>query len=309
MIASVGKPPVWTFCGIILLFGLTLGPGLLILTAWIGRRSLLILLVPLVSIGATLAIVGYEVLHEGFGTHVRISSVLNVDERSGEGFVWSRQNFFSGWPPREGLSIPSDVYCRPVGGLRMGRSGTPRSASNFQYTVDHKADESIWRGVLQAREQKQLLIGHPAKLSMPIQVKRIDDKRASLRNLTDETLPFVVLRDGGSGYYFVENLAPNAQIEVTSVPFGDIAGGLSRTRSELAPSLPPELRSIGWVQEQSPSELLDQEWGGSMAERSALSTIPPYGFVTLIHNCSDIFVPLKADKSESLHLVTGSAVW
>ncbi len=169
---------------------LILGPGLLILTAWIGRRSLLILLVPLVSIGATLAIVAYQVLHEGFGTHVRISSVINIDERSGDGFVWSRQNFFSGWPPREGMSIPHNIYCRPVGNSRFGRSGGPRTSSVYQYSVEHQPEVSIWRGVIQAREQKQLLIGHPAKLSMPIQVKRIDDKRASLSNLTDETLPF-----------------------------------------------------------------------------------------------------------------------
>ncbi len=65
MIASVGKPPIWTFCAIVLLFGLILGPGLLTLTGWIGRRSLMILLVPLFSLGATLAIVCYEVLHEG----------------------------------------------------------------------------------------------------------------------------------------------------------------------------------------------------------------------------------------------------
>lgn len=311
MITSVGKPPVWTFCGIILLFGLILGPGLLILTAWIGRRSLLILLVPLVSIGATLAIVAYEVLHEGFGTHVRISSVLNIDERSGDGFVWSRQNVFSGWPPRDGLSVPNDIYCRPVGNVRLGRAGTPRNASSYQYIVEHQKDVSIWRGVLQAREQRQFLIGHPAKLSMPIEVKRIDDKRASLRNLTDETLPFVVMRDGSSGYYFAEKVAPNAQLELASVPFGDIAGVLSRMRTEMAPTLPADLRALGWgvAQEQNSSEILDQEWLGAMAEQSAVSTIPPYGFVTLIRNCSAVYVPLKATASESLHLVTGSAVW
>ncbi len=68
---------------------------------------------------------------------------------------------------------------------------------------------------------------------------------------------------------------------------------------------------MGWgvSQDQSGAEILDQTWLGSMAEQSNVSTIKPYGFVTLIRNCSDIYVPLKANTSEALHLVTGSALW
>ncbi len=308
MIASVGKPPVWTFCGIILLFGLLLGPGLLVLTGWIGRRSLLILLVPLVSIGATFAIVAYQVLHEGFGTYNRITSILNIDERSGHGFVWSRQNYFSGWPPKDGMAIPNHVYCRPVNNISNQR-GDMRG-SNLQLFIEHTQDNAQWLSALPAREQRQFLIGHPAKLKMPIQIKRVDAKNATVRNLTDETLPFVVFRDGGTGYYLVENLKGQQETTLPRLAFGDIAGLMSRLRN-LTPELPPELRSMGWARSPTGNgvEVIDQEWVSSLAEQSVLSTIEPYGFVTLITRCEEVFVPIPANKTESMHLMTGRAAW
>lgn len=309
MIASVGKPPVWTFCTIILLFGIVLGPGLLILTGWIGRRSLLILLVPLVSLGATFAIVAYEVLHEGFGTYSRITSVVTIDEASGEGFAWSRQTYFSGWPPREGLAIPNNVFCRVVGNFAMGRMD--RNHPSNQYSVTHSSDQSIWSNVIPAREQRQFLIGHSIKTSIPFEVKAIDAQHISIRNLTATTLPFVVLRDGKDGYYFAEKVPPESEIELAIQAFDDIAGTLSRMRSEHVPALPMELRSLGWAfnQNQSNFEVLDQIWISSLSEQAAQSSIRPFGFVTATRASENIFVPLKADTQESLTLVTGRVAW
>ncbi len=312
LISSVGKPPVWTFCVIVLLFGLILGPGLLVLTGWIGRRSLLILLVPLVSFGATCAIVAYQVLHEGFGTHVRISSAISVDERTGTGFVWSRQTYYSSWPPREGFVIPKDVYFRPVQNASLNyRGGINRRFEITSYSVEHTSEESRCRGLLPSQEQKQFLVGHPAKVSMPIQVKVIDAKTIMLKNLTKEPLPFVVLRDGGDGYFMHENIPPQAQVELSSQPFGDLAGSLSRIRNQLIPSLPPELRTMGWgaSQAMNGSEIIDQAWMSNLAEQSNQSGIPPFGFVTAVRQCDAVFVPLKVNSNESLHLITGSALW
>ena len=311
MIASVGKPPVWTFCAIVLLFGMVLGPGLLVLTGWIGRRSLMILLVPLVSIVATLSIVSYEVLHNGFRTYARLTSVLSIDEASGDAFVWSRQNYFSGWPPREGLTFPNEVFSRNVNGSHFGRWGVRQVARNETINIDHGPKETTWLGALPAREQRQFLLGHPAKLAMPIKVKRIDDSRASLRNLTDEMLPFVVLRDGGSGYYFAENVAPGEELELSRLPFDDLGGSFSRLRSASFAAMPADLRGMGWntATDMSAIEVIDQNWAGSLSELSQTSNIEPYGFVTMIRKCDEVFVPLKTNVRESLHLVTGSAVW
>ncbi len=310
LISSVGKPPVWTFCGIILLFGLILGPGLLILTGWIGRRSLLILLVPLVSLGATLAIVAYEVLHEGFGTYARTTAVIEIDEQSGEAFVWSRQTYFSGWPSREGLAVPSNVFFRPVTSF-TDRSRQFRNHPVNQYKVEYQPGQSVWTGVLPSREQKQFLLGHSLKGKMPIDVQRTGDKQASLKNLTNETLPVVLLRDDQGNFYLAEDLAPDTTIELTGEPFDDISGTLSRIRSKYQPSAPAEMRSLGWafMSNQSNTEVLDVVWSGALSEQSVTSTIRPFGFVTLMQKNDDIFMPYKTSQNESLILVTGRALW
>ncbi len=100
LILSVGKPPVWTFCVFVALFSSLIGPGLLAFTGRMKRRSLLILLVPAISLAATLIIVSYSLLHEGLGTSIRVTGVMALETRSGSGFVWTRQNYFSGLPPR-----------------------------------------------------------------------------------------------------------------------------------------------------------------------------------------------------------------
>ncbi len=74
-----GKPPIWAFCVIVALFGALLGPGLLYFTGRMERRSLMIFLVPTISLLATVAVIAYGIFHEGFDTHVRLFSVTAYD--------------------------------------------------------------------------------------------------------------------------------------------------------------------------------------------------------------------------------------
>ena len=150
LIRTVGKPPVWTFCAIVTLFGALLGPGLLALTGRLRRRSLMIFLVPAISLVASLAIVAYGVLHEGFETHVRITSVQAIDGDAKLGFAWSRQNFFSGSPPRDGLKFSPHTYARPVyaeiSDTNYWAERDPRKDRTC--TVNIEPDQQRWSGWL-----------------------------------------------------------------------------------------------------------------------------------------------------------------
>ncbi len=85
--------------------------------------------------------------------------------------------------------------------MSLGRSNMNRSSPDGQYTVLHEAEEeSRWLGALPPRAQKQFLIGHPLKTAMPIQIKRVDDKTISVRNLTNEVLPMVVCEMAKMGF-------------------------------------------------------------------------------------------------------------
>lgn len=318
LIDAVGKPPVWTFCAIVLLFGLILGPGLLIFTGWMRRRSLLIFLVPSISLVATLAIVVYEVFHEGFGTSIRISSVLAVDEDTGEGFAWSRQTYFSGWPPREGLTFPKDVYCRPVNTeqifylnhYNVPVDPHPRDSARSHIYVGR--DKSHWQSALRPREQQQFLIGHPAKLSVPLKVSHTDAKHVRIKNLTQEELPFAIVRDDQQGFYVVENLAAGAEAECESQSKEYIGGLLARNRAIYTSSLPEGLVSLRSAIRLSGSEsadVIDRAWQRTVVEDSNLFNLPPHGFVTLLRSNDSIYVPLQGNSSQNTHLMIGRLVW
>ena len=317
LIQSVGRPPVWMFGTIVMLFGLVLGPGLLIMTAWLRRRSLLIFLIPAVSLVTTLLIVFYAVVHEGFDTRIRVTSVLAVDELTGDGFAWSRQTYFSGWPPREGLSIPHHVFARPVAPDGFdGSVGDIEPQRGVESDIYVGESQSQWVGWLRSREQQQLLIGHPAKVNTPLKVRRVSSNRAAIRNTTDETLPFAVVRDGGEGYFITAELAPGSEIEVSRQSFEDIAAALSRHRADSIATLPDGLTGIrSWaggrfvpavVNDPTSLELLDYIWNMYLSEKVPM---PRNGFVTIVQNSDAVVIPLAGTVSDSKYLVVGRLAW
>jgi hypothetical protein len=314
LISSVGKPPVWTFCAFVLLFGLLLGPGLLIFTGWMGRRSLLIFLVPCVSLAATVLIATYEILHEGFDTHIRITSLQTIDQPTGHGFAWSRQTYFSGWPPGNGLVFPRNVYFRSVvpNANFRGRVDGPRETVDNR--IDVAAGESRWTGWLNAREQKQLLIGHPASPIVPLKATQVDARHVTLKNLTAERLPFAAVRDGAEAYYLATDLAPGAEMTCVAQTAYDVGVELVRVRAKHIPVAPLEMQGSsgwGWVRyyvsfDVSTSEMLDSAWHKYLSEELEL---PRYGFVTLRDTSEAIYVPLEGKVTESKHLIVGRLEW
>lgn len=314
-IDSVGKPPVWVFCALVLLFGILIGPGLLLLTAWIGRRSLLILLVPTLSLAATLLIVSYEVLHEGFATTIRVNSVLAVDEITGRGFAWSRQTYFSGWPSDDGFVFPKSAFFRPVDFSFRERERTEAPSRSARSQI--QVDESQWRwvGWLRAREQQQMLLGHPVRSKSPIKVTPVGRNQLSIKNLTAERLPIVLVRDGGDGYYAAENLDPGMEVVCSSQLASELGSTVVRLRAERIATMPDGLRDARWRRnramltteaEGTGPEILDSIWGDYFSDNLKL---PRYGFSTIVRNCDGVHLPTNGTVTECTTLVVGRLDW
>lgn len=280
LIVTVGKPPVWAFAVLVALFGALLGPGLLALTGKIGRRSLMIFLVPATSIVATLIIVTYGVLHEGFETHARIASVTYFSEGEPEGFVWSRQTFFSGLPPREGLEFGVDTFARPVypDNDNVYSLGDPRSNVDCRVSI---TDEIRWRGWLKARQQQQLLTGHPtSEFGLPLKVAYTSDpptkiesqvqgdldvsaelkddeddysvqlqgiSNIRIENVSDLKLPFVVIHGAAGEYYYCGALEAGDVRVVAPLIDKEAGAKVARDMVDLKPRTPPEMEGGGSV--------------------------------------------------------------
>lgn len=320
LIRAVGKPPVWTFCAIVTLFGAVLGPGLLFLTGRIGRRSLMIFLVPALSFLATGAIVLYGVLHEGFDTHTRVTSVQFVDGDSSQGFAWSRQNYFSGLPPREGIHFPSDAYVRQVTAVEdqyYYGNMDPRKASHTTITL---GEHQTWQNWLKARQHQQLLIGHRIDDARPpIDCERTGEGKIKVVNRTDTLLPLVLVRGAEEDYYFLQDLAKGEQRQVVAEDRDSVAAAVSRGVIDYRPEAPQELNESGsllsfgtgrrrYNQQVSieTADVLNSSFARYMSDKFSL---PPFGFSVLATKSEAILVPIDGKSEDNMHLIVGTQTW
>lgn len=317
LIAAVGKPPVWIFCVIVGLFGALLGPGLLYLTGRVGRRSLMIFLVPSISLTATAAIITYGILHEGFDSHVRVTSLTRIDGDSGTAFAWSRQNFFSGLPPREGLDFRKDTYARPVYGeeQRNYSSSDPRDGIDCRVSL---TDKQNWKGWLRPRQHQQLLVGHSIdQPAMPVLLKRTN-QGLQIKNTSGQTLPFVVVRGAEDDYYYVEDLQADAETTLLAQAKDDIGSGIAKKVLDFRPEAPPELLeggsllSFGSRRRQRitfqsiSTDVINQAYSTYLTDRLDMS---PNSFATILGSNDAIEVPLEGAHSQDIHIVIGHNAW
>ncbi len=320
LILEVGKPPVWAFGAMVALFGLLLGPGLLAFTGRMQRRSLMIFLVPSVSLVATLAIILYGVLHEGFDTHVRIHSVTVYDTPAQVAFGWSRQNYFSGMPPREGLQFSEQAYVRCVGPEDASNySGMPDPRYNIEGTVAI-GEKQIWNEWLKPRQHQQLLVGHKVDpKTIPIATERAESGQLVLTNRTAMTLPLVVLRGDKDDYYLETDLAPNESRELEVKDIDTVTASVSRIGVDYKPTIPPELdggsdsllnfgnpRRYSRTYMVQASEIINDAFKRYLSDDLDLE---PHGFAALVPEFEPIEIPLKGIQSDCVNLVIGVDPW
>lgn len=328
---AVGKPPVWTFMVLVGLFGLVLGPGLLFMTGRVGRRSLMLFLVPLVSLLATCTIVVYGVLHEGFDSHVRITSVTTYDADSQSGMAWSRQNYFSGLPPREGLVFSPDTYIRavPAASSQWYTGGNPRNT--VTYSVVMNGEQHAWENWLSPRTQQQLLIGHPVRdpFELPVEIEWAvapdgantnfsvigsQIPEVTITNRSDEELPFVIARGDNNDFYLVEDLGlgESKQAEAISLKDAEFRFSARLNKYDLLPSPPPEMEGGGQLIDlggnfnSSKNDIANDVLNPAMRDPSRM---PAFSFLTVLRTNPAIYVPLEGQHSEDLHFVVGTKRW
>lgn len=322
LIRAVGQPPVWIFCGMVALFGAVLGPGLLALTARLRRRSLMIFLVPLISLVATLAIIVYGILHEGFQTHIRVTSVQALDTTLQSGFVWSRQNYFCALPPREGIYMGAQTHAREVAAeytnSNFSWDGDPRRGVTS--TITMLPEQQNWSGWLKPRQQQQLLIGHPAnRLDFPLEVTCSEAGQIQLTNRSPQQLPIVVLRGAGYDYYVATELAASSSVTLRSDDPPSARAKVAKLMARYRPMSPPELGEGGSLLDfgsgqarystqnyEEFDEILNNCFKRRLSDQMEL---PPFGFALLTTTSEAVEVPLTGISSENLHLLMGLHRW
>ena len=145
--------PVYGFVGIAVLFALVVGPLNFWWCARRGRRYLILITTPLLSIGASVLLLGYGLLADGFTLRRSAVQVLTLDQASGRVSAWTGMTLFAGLPPAT-VELDHDALLVSLSAERNGFNQGPELALRWS-----DAGQIASGGWIPARANGQLGVG------------------------------------------------------------------------------------------------------------------------------------------------------
>ena len=113
-IPGVGEPPVTAFLVISIFFIILIGPAnWYIVLKRMKKPPLFLVSTPVLAIGASVLMLTYSFISEGFGTHVSTRTIAVLDPEAHRGVTWSRHSVYAGVAPYGGLKFSSSTLVMP----------------------------------------------------------------------------------------------------------------------------------------------------------------------------------------------------
>ena len=162
MVPGVGAAPVGTFLLLITVFVIVIGPVNYLLLRRSRRLHLLLVTVPLGAGLVTLALFLYALIADGLDVRVRVRGVAEVDQKNGRMVSWSRQSYYAGLAPSQGLRFPASaavypIYASPEEHPRFQRlvwdEDQPEESGAIRY-----GDQRLASGYLGSRSMAQYMV-------------------------------------------------------------------------------------------------------------------------------------------------------
>jgi hypothetical protein len=228
LIAGVGKPPVWTFGILIGIFAGLVAPALLYLTTKANRASWLLVLLPLVSLLATLLLVGYSLIYEGFESRIRTRSFTYYDRKEDRGFAWARQTLFSGAPQEKGLVIGRQTELTPMSWQEEFQSY--RSKRRSQQLWSDQAQQ--FRLLMAARTQQQYLLRKPVQGINWFQLGEPTADKWDVTNTSDQTWQLAIFVDLQGDMWAASDVKPGSVASLAILQAGEAEKLASKLRSD-----------------------------------------------------------------------------
>jgi len=327
LIPDVGLAPVTLFRVLITLFVLVAGP----LNYWIltrrQRTQLMVLTVPLTALLLTASLFAYALLADGFGVRIRARSITLLDQPSQSQTVWSRNTYYAGMAPSEGLSFPATTAVYPIlpGWNDMSAVGAYDRERSIQWEPDK---QQLSRGWLASRETTQLLT-----VGVDTSKVRVDFTRSSagLRatNHLGADLTLLIVLDENREFWLAEALAAEATVALDKSAHNKASIALRTLITENLPSLPVGLDTSDnpLIEEQqrltqrrmreevgveyAPSSLRDNRMNELIDQLTGANggyplNLPSRSFVAV--SATTVAAPMgleDAEESSSFHIVLG----
>jgi len=198
-IPGVGELPLETFVLLLLVFAVAIGPVNFMVLRKLRRPSLLLVTIPAVSLGTSVALVLYGMLQAGVDVKTASVSLTLLDQREDRAHVVEERVLYAGLSPGAGL--------RPA----AGTSVYPRFADEDPdfYEVDYSRGVLMARGYLPVRTpaHQLLLSERTSRLGLSFAA---GDGGLRVTNELDVAVAEVLARDADGTLHHVEPASPIA---------------------------------------------------------------------------------------------------
>ncbi|MFC1759668.1 hypothetical protein ACFL2H_13020, partial [Planctomycetota bacterium] len=184
LLEGVGAAPVLPFLFLITGFVFVIGPvNYFTLRKW-NRLYLILFTVPVCATIVTVGLLAYAFLADGISTRMRLRSFTLVDAKAGDAITWSRQSYYAGLPPSDGISFPDSAAVFPV-------IYAPEEESNEEQVLRWQDGQQVLaRGYLRTRTLAQLMVYDSKPVSQQIEIQRLAGNAAVTNSDTNVTNRF-----------------------------------------------------------------------------------------------------------------------
>ncbi len=312
LIPGVGLAPVNTFRVVITLFVLTIGPlNFMLLKRW-KRLNWMLFTVPACAILVTFSLTNYALLTDGISVKSRFRSLTMVDQVAGQATTWSRQSYYAGLAPSNGLVFPDDAAVYPLDYdplARMGNSGRPRRVSwdNSQnLALGYLSSRSTAQFIVQRSRESSMGLRFPDGMTAPSRVK--NELRGDILQL--------ILTDEVGTIFVSSNIAEGTEAEM-EVWASDVDEWTREWVLSNEPEVPEGVelgmiqntRSVRWQYRSSNNHLGDPQMDTNRANRiirDHFGKLAPRRYIAILETCAEVPRGVESSREfESFYMVIG----
>ncbi len=183
------------------------------------RLHLLVVTVPVSAAAVTMALFAYAIFSDGLGTRVRVRSVTQINQRTGQTECWARLSYYTGLAPGDGLTFSEDVAVYPIQPVVGDLASGNRDLIWYQ-------GQKLTNGWLRSRTPTQYLTVRSRRSQLGIDVGQPGDTGVPIENRLGTDVELLVVRDKAGDLFWAKDLADGLKANATPVDPADAAADL-----------------------------------------------------------------------------------
>lgn len=299
LIPGVGNPPLNAFRVLITLFVLAIGPVNYYLLRHFRRLQLLVVTVPLSAAGVTLALFAYAVFSDGLGTRIRVRSVTQINQKTGQTECWARLSYYSGLAPGNGLVFSDDVVVYPF------EAGMGEQAVRRRELLWYEG-QRLTTGWLRSRTPTQFLTVRSRQSEQGIDVGTADGGVLPITNRLGTEIELLVVCDAAGEFYWAQDVAEEGRSEAEPVDADDATAELKARVEACDISYPPGAGYGVYGGATTSTSLMEGLISDLTTETGSTKDLQAKSYVAVVRFSPEVELGLSGATPEaSFHVVVG----